>query len=178
MEDFLQYDREYILSGELWRMVTCHFTHTNWHHLLLNLTGALLIYTLFGSLCSFSLWSLSLAGCITTISTGIFLFHPEVEWYRGLSGVLHGLLTVGLLGGIKKGITIYFIGLLAMVGKLISEVTFGSPLETELAIGASVISEAHIYGAVAGSLIFLIFWGWQKSKDLIHPKTDCLFVPK
>ena len=178
VEDLLQYDRANILSGELWRMATCHFTHTNGYHLFLNVTGALLIYTLFGKLCPFPLWAVSIAGCIITISTGFLLFHPELAWYRGLSGVLHGLLAVGLLGGIKKGNKIYSIGLLALAGKIISELTIGSPLKTELSIGAPVISEAHLYGAVTGSLIFFIFWGVVKYKYLIHPKSILFSLQK
>ena len=43
-----EYDRTLILQGELWRLMTGHFAHSNFNHLALNCAGVVLIWALHG----------------------------------------------------------------------------------------------------------------------------------
>lgn len=149
---FLQYDRSLILAGEYWRIITCHFTHTGWPHLLLNMAGALLVFALFFRLYSPLSWLLGSVCCMVGIGLSLLVFSPDLTWYRGLSGLLHGLLLMGLIGGIRKGETFYWVGLLALVGKLAMEQLVGPSGHTVQLIHAPVITNAHLAGVIAGGI--------------------------
>ena len=85
------------------------------------------------------------------------MFHPEIDWYAGFSGVLHGLFAAAALNLVylqknKQG----WILLLLLISKLLWEAFFGPMPGSEDWTGAKVVSEAHFYGAVSGALFFLL----------------------
>ena len=153
----LEYRRDPVLSGEIWRLLSAHLTHLNPAHLLMNLAGLWLIWFLFLSrekvlpLCLI-VWPLLLLGP----SLGLLALQPEITWYRGLSGALHGLLLLALLrqrawrslGG--TGLLILF------AAKLLWEQTFGPAAGSESLIEGRVIVESHLYGSLTGGLIWLL----------------------
>ena len=149
----LQYDRASVLNGEYWRIITCHFTHVGLNHLLLNMVGTILVFSLFFRLYSPLCWLIGASCCIVSIGLSFLLFSPNLEWYMGLSGLLHGLLMMGIIGEIRKGNMIYCIGLLAIVGKIAMEQIVGPSNYTNLFINAFVITSAHLSGAIAGGII-------------------------
>jgi rhomboid family GlyGly-CTERM serine protease len=148
-----QYDRASIIHGELWRAFTCHLTHTGWSHLLLSLSGAILVFALFGALYPPFAWLTGLMGCMAGTSVGLLLFCPGLEWYRGFSGVLHGLLAMGLVGGIKRVGGVYYLGIVALLAKILAEHLLGPSIHTSLLISAPIIKNAHLYGAIAGGVM-------------------------
>ena len=81
-----------VLHGEYWRLLTCHFVHYSAQHLLLNAVGLGLVAALFPREYSLAGWLSILAGSIAAIDLGFVLLEPQLEWYVGLSGVLHGAL--------------------------------------------------------------------------------------
>ncbi len=152
-----EYQRASILNGEYWRIVSGHFTHTQWSHLLLNGLGLALILKLFYPIYSPLYWSLGGSFCLIGIGLSFLLFSPELEWYRGLSGLLHGLLMMAMIGEISRGKRLYYLGLLALVGKVIAEQTTIEAGRLTEFIGATVIFDAHLYGVISGGLVALIF---------------------
>ncbi|MCF6325151.1 MAG: rhombosortase [Gammaproteobacteria bacterium] len=152
---WLRYDREGILDGEVWRIITGHLVHLGWPHLLMNLTGLILIWLLFGHLIKRNSWLIIFIISTIGISAGMMLFNPELKWYVGLSGVLHGMFVAGAIVSIKAGYRAEWLLLLLLTGKLAWEQMVGPlPGSAEFA-GGNVIVDAHLYGAISGLLISL-----------------------
>ncbi len=97
-------------------------------------------------------WWAVLALSTLLIDGGLFFFSPEVQWYVGLSGVLHGIAVAGgfalARGRSRTGVVL--IGIL--VAKLIYEQLFGAvPMSAETVSG-EVIVDAHLYGSIGGGI--------------------------
>lgn len=148
--ELLRYERAAVLHGEYWRLVTGHFVHGSGQHLLLNAVGLGLIAALFPREYSLRGWLLILASSIATIDLGFVLLEPQLEWYVGLSGVLHGALAAGAIGWWKHESKPLALALTAvLVGKLAWEQWHGAlPLSGDM----PVVVDAHLYGAIGGAL--------------------------
>ncbi|MCW8828183.1 MAG: rhombosortase [Gammaproteobacteria bacterium] len=152
----LRYDRDGLARGELWRAVTGHFVHLGWSHLLLNLAGLFLVWLLVGEALSRRGWLLLLSSCSVFLGAALWLFSPLLQWYVGLSGLLHGMLFAGALvqfGGGDRGGAV--LGLLVII-KLLWEQRLGPLPGSESVAGGAVIVAAHLYGTVAGGLFLTV----------------------
>ena len=154
----LEYQRPTLANRELWRLVTGHLVHLGWGHFGMNLLGFLLIWQLFlrPHLTLFSCFFTLILLTICT-SCGLFLFSPEVAWYRGLSGVLHGWLIWALLQELRRHPVSSGLLLSLLVGKLAWEQLLGPVPGSEAVASGQVIVDAHLYGAIAGALL----WGLE-----------------
>lgn len=146
----LRYDRDGILNGQWWRIVTCHLTHLGWSHLWLNLAGLALVFVFFGPLLSARHWLAVTVFCAAATGASLLVFNPDVKWYVGLSGVLHGLFIAGGIADLaaRRKEALIFLALLTV--KLGWEQTMGPMPGSESAAGGPVLVDAHLYGAVAG----------------------------
>ncbi len=150
---WLRYDRDGILSGELWRIITGHLVHLGWSHLLMNVIGLLLIWLLFGHIIKQNSWLIICLVSTLAISSGMLLFNPALQWYVGFSGVLHGMFVAGALVSIKAGYRAELVLLVLLSAKLAWEQMIGPlPGSAEFA-GGNVIVDAHLYGAISGLVI-------------------------
>jgi len=153
----LQYQREAIQDGELWRLISGQLTHLNLPHLLMNLTGLWLIWMMFFTredqlaCCLYRLPAILL---LTTL--GLWLLNPEVTWYRGLSGALHGLLALALLRHWRAQPVFHTLLLALLIGKIAWEQASGPVPTSEAWIRGRVIVDSHLYGTVGGSIIWLL----------------------
>ncbi|MEK7322386.1 MAG: rhombosortase [Pseudomonadota bacterium] len=160
----LRYERAPILAGEVWRLFTGHLVHLSWSHLWLNLGGLALIWFLFRRQLGAGMWWLVLLVSSLAVSSGFLLFDPALEWYVGLSGVLHGLFMAGLIVGLRTGAWSDWLLLSAVVAKLIWEQLYGAlPGSTEAA-GGNVIVDAHLYGAIGGAAVALALRLYRRGK--------------
>jgi rhomboid family GlyGly-CTERM serine protease len=144
-------------------MVTAHLIHAGLAHLLLNLAGLVLVFALFGHLFNLRIWVLSLAACMVGVSAGQLLFCPELQWYRGFSGVLHGFMAVGLIEAIQQNgqhRALGLWGLALLSGKLLVELLLGPTGASMLSLDAPVIVEAHLFGALTGGVIAVLAAGF------------------
>ncbi|MBV1928137.1 MAG: rhombosortase [Gammaproteobacteria bacterium] len=148
-----QYERASILNGEYWRIVTGHFTHTGWNHLFLNVLGLVLVFGTFYRVYSPVCWLLGSAFCLVGVSACFMLFSPSLEWYRGLSGLLHCFLVMGVIGEIRRGKWLYGFGFLAVMGKVFVEFSVGHSGRITGFINADIINDAHLYGAISGGIM-------------------------
>jgi rhomboid family GlyGly-CTERM serine protease len=151
-----RYDRAAILQGEYWRLVSGHLVHASWNHLFENLAGIGLLAALFPRDYSLRHWLLLTLASLVAIDVGFVWNEPQLEWYVGLSGLLHGLLAAGTVAWwrfetkvLATLLTVIFLG------KMGYEQIYGSlPSASEMA----VVSEAHLYGAVGGLVAGLLLW--------------------
>jgi len=153
----LVYQRTLISQGQLWRLFTGHFLHTNGFHLLLNLAALILLWALHGRFYSIKNYSALFFCCAISTSVGIYFYNTELIQYVGLSGVLHGIFVFGAIMDINaKDKT----GYLLFVGvwlKIAHEQIYGASTDVSDLIEASVAVDAHLWGAVGG-LIFTIIY--------------------
>ena len=146
----LRYERSAIQAGEVWRLLSGNLVHLGWEHLLLNLTGLILIWLLFGRLLSTRQWLLVTTISCLAVGLGLLLFNPELDWYVGLSGMLHGLFVTGLLINLRNGYKLEWLLLLAIIAKLAWEQLHGAMPGSAAIAGGAVIVDAHLYGAISG----------------------------
>ena len=164
VREALAYTRHGVAGGELWRLVSGHFVHLGWPHMWLNLAGLALVVWLVGGVFSWVRWLLVLGLTILTIDLGFWFLYPNLAWYVGLSGVLHGLLVGGLLKGVVERDRESMILLGFVLAKLAWEQFSGGPLPgSEATSGGTVIVNAHLYGAVGGALAGTLLWRSARS---------------
>jgi rhomboid family GlyGly-CTERM serine protease len=146
----LRYDRQLILEGEYWRLITGHWVHGSLRHMVLNAAGALVIAFLFLRTYSVAQWLLILAASTLAIDIGFICWEPQLSWYVGASGVLHGALAAGALAWWRVESRVMALALsFIVVGKLAWEHWHGAlPLAGEM----PVIVSAHLYGAIGGTI--------------------------
>ena len=158
LDTALAWERDALIDGEAWRFLTGHFVHLGWSHLLLNLAGLALITWIVGHTWDRLGWLIVSLFSVTVIGAGFLVLNPELEWYVGLSGLLHGLLAAGLIVGIARREAESIVLATLVAGKLAWE-QFAGPLPgSEGASGGAVIVDAHLYGAIGGILAAVAMW--------------------
>jgi rhomboid family GlyGly-CTERM serine protease len=150
--EMLRYDRVWIGQGEAWRLVSGHFVHLGWSHLVLNGVGLLLVWFLIGGAQTMRSWVLIIAVSLASIDIAFWFRHPELYWYVGMSGLLHGLLAAGIVPRLRH-ITLETGVLATLLIAKISWEQFSGPLPgSETTSGGPVVVAAHLYGALGGVL--------------------------
>lgn len=150
--EWLRFERGGIAAGEVWRLLTGHFVHLGVSHTLLNLAGLVLVWVLVGRAYTWRQWLLVTGGSVAAIDLGLWLGSPQLEWYVGLSGLLHGMLAAGIVAGLADRNTEALILAVVVTGKLAWE-QFAGPLPgSEATSGGAVIVDAHLYGVIGGTV--------------------------
>jgi rhomboid family GlyGly-CTERM serine protease len=157
----LPYDRAAILAGgEYARLVTAHFFHYDLAHLAWNLVGLALVAALFAREFDLRGWIVIFVAATVAVDLGFLVLEPQLEWYVGFSGVLHGLMAAGLCAWLWRtpdAITALVAGLFAF--KLGWEHLEGPLPFTASTLAVPVIHQAHTYGAIGGAAAALwILW--------------------
>lgn len=146
----LRFDRGGIATGEAWRLLTGHFVHLGVTHTLLNLAGLVLAWFLVGRAFTWQQWLLVMAGSVAAIDLGLWFGVPQLEWYVGLSGLLHGMLAAGIVAGLADRSPEAFVLAVVVTGKVAWE-QFAGPLPgSEATSGGAVVVDAHLYGVIGG----------------------------
>jgi rhomboid family GlyGly-CTERM serine protease len=153
----LRYERA-LVPAEPWRLLTAHLVHLGWIHLALNIAALAAAWALLGGLLRAGAWSAALLACALGVSAGLWLRHPELVWYVGLSGVLHGLFTVGAVAGLRRAPLFHGLLLAGVVAKVAWEQFTGTGAGTSALIGGAVIVDAHLYGVLAGLALAPLAW--------------------
>lgn len=149
----LEWSRAGIAQGEYWRLLTGHWSHVGLTHLLLNLLGLTLIGALFSHRESIWQWLIALNAIALGVSLSLLWLVDDLGWYRGFSGCLYGLLVYrGIVSlpdrvGFSAAVLV-FTGLKLLADPMIA----GDGLSADW-IGAAVIWQAHIAGAITGAVV-------------------------
>ncbi len=166
-----QYQGDWFQNSEYWRAISGHFTHLGWRHLLLNASGFILIWILYGKLFKASTWLIMFLFISLGISFGFTIFDTDIESYVGLSGVLHGFMAAAVIAGLQQEMktepslfpwesAIMIIGL---SGKIIYEQIIGPVPFTQPASGGDVVVNAHFYGVIIGGLCGLLITAYNRN---------------
>ena len=154
----LQYRREAILGGEIWRAFTAHVVHASNNHLLWDVSALVVIGILFEEALRHRFW-IALPISMVTVSGGLLLAEPNLNAYCGLSGVLNGLWVAGALAaahieeraGHPRLARLYRFALLVLAAKIAFETAMGTTLFTDAeSLGAFPVPLAHMLGALGG----------------------------
>ncbi|MGB0466313.1 MAG: rhombosortase [Pontibacterium sp.] len=153
--EILRFERESVLAGEWYRLISAHFVHTNTVHALMNITALSLIWFLFYPVLRPGQWLLALLICSLSTSLGL-LFFTGYDWYVGLSGVIHGLMLMAFYLDRRLGRGLNVLLIAGLLIKVLYEITIGASRVSQSLISADVIEEAHLYGLLGGILIVLL----------------------
>lgn len=150
VDDLLAYQRQLILEGQWWRLLSGNLLHTNAWHLYMNLAGLWVIVSLHKP--HYDALRLGILFCVLCVmqGLGLLLFYPTLIGYVGLSGMLHGLFTYGAVMDIRQGLKSGYLLLLGVILKVAYEQFFGASSEMTQLINARVATEAHLVGLVSG----------------------------
>ncbi len=148
----LRYDRGAISDGELWRLLTGHFAHLGPAHFALNAAGLALVWLLVGGAYSGLQWAFVAAFAVAAIDLGFWFLDERLAWYVGMSGVLHALLSAGILRQLRE-MPVELGGLGALlVAKIVYEQVAGPLPGSQESAGGDVVVNAHLYGVIGGVL--------------------------
>jgi rhomboid family GlyGly-CTERM serine protease len=151
--ELFRYDRAAIAAGELWRLISGHLVHLGWPHFALNSIGLILVSYLVAAAFSARRWLLIAVTVIAGIDLGFWYLQPQLTWYVGLSGLLHGLLAAGVISGIRNRHVDSWVIAGFLLIKLAYEQLIGPLPGSEGTAGGEVVVVAHLYGAISGAVI-------------------------
>jgi rhomboid family GlyGly-CTERM serine protease len=150
---WLRYERTAVQAGQWWRLVSGQLVHLGPAHLWLNLAGLGLVWVLLLRLHPERHAWRDAVVCALGVGLGLYFFSPEIAWYVGLSGVLHGLVAVAAIAALQRDRREALL-LVALLGaKLWWEQAHGPLPGSAAAVGGRVVTEAHRYGALAGAAL-------------------------
>lgn len=143
---WLELDREAVARGEVWRLLTGHWAHWTADHFLWDSLAFLILAVLCETRISRARLVATVLGSALAVSAGVWIALPEIDRYRGLSGIdsaLFVLLAASLRTPLGR------LALVAFLGKSAWEVWTGSTLFTA-ADGFVPVPLAHLIGGAWG----------------------------
>ena len=149
----LSYNRVALAQGEWWRVLTAHFVHLDAGHAVLNGLGVVLMWALFARDYSPWRWAAIYCGSAIAVSIGLWYANPELQWYVGASGALHGVMAAGTIAHLRRRDLDGWILAIFIVGKLAYEQLSGA---LPFAGTTHTIVDAHLYGALGGVVLALL----------------------
>jgi len=168
----LEYQRNSILGGEFWRALTGHWTHGSIDHLAWDVFAFLALGCAIAARSSrLFAWTVGLSA--VSISTFLLLFAPQWERYRGLSGIDSALFVALAIHLWKdparsraRWVASLALGLFVL--KITAEAALGRALFANDTPGYTVVSSAHLVGALAGVAAAL----WISQANERKPDTE------
>lgn len=147
---FAQYDRGAILRGEVWRLVTGHFSHWSPAHLGYDLFA----FVILGAICECRdrrLFAAAVVVMATAVSLFLLAFRADVELYRGLSAIDSALWMLAVFELRPR-----FAAVLASL--FLAKIVFESRSGAVFVDGITVLPVVHLIGASVG-----IMAAWHRS---------------
>ncbi|GHB74992.1 hypothetical protein GCM10008107_25710 [Psychrosphaera saromensis] len=152
-----------ILNGEVWRLMTGQMLHTNFNHVLLNVSGVALVWALHGEYYNTKHYVVAICISLILVGIGILLFGGNTN-YAGVSGILHTLIVYGAIIDIKKHEKTGWLLLIGITAKVLYELIVGPAQSTKDLIQADVAVEAHLIGCIVGILMGLGYLFFNKAE--------------
>ena len=147
-----------------WRLLTGHLVHLNWLHALVNAAALFIVAPLFARDLNAARQAAVMAFSAIVIGIGLATAYRGIDWYRGLSGVIHALFFAGAAAWLasERSLNLRKVWLPAalLAGgwiKVLAEQPRGDLLPHAEWLGAAVVPQAHLIGAACGTAIGLLF---------------------
>jgi rhomboid family GlyGly-CTERM serine protease len=156
---WLRYDRPDLQAGEGWRLLSAHFVHLDLEHAVLNSLGVVLMWALFARDYTPGRWLAIYLGSASCVGLGLWFFSPQIDWYVGASGALHGVMTAGTLAHLRRRDLDGWILAVFIVVKLAYEQSAGA---LPFAGSPDTVVDAHLYGAIGGVVLALVVTRWNR----------------
>ncbi len=154
-ESAWEFSRPAIAEGEWWRLLTGNLVHISWAHLFFDYAGFVVIWYLFQRQVTFWQWLWVLGISAMAVGLGLWWFNVQLLYYLGISGVLHGMFVFGALTTLRKDKIFAITALFLITLKLLWEQLKGTLSNPEM-VGAPIVVDAHLYGALGGLLAWLL----------------------
>ena len=151
----LRYQRDWLSTGEYWRLFSAHWVHVNWIHFILNAAGLLLCMAIASPRWLIGQWIVYNLVLTLGISVLFSLRNPQLGWYAGYSGVLFGIYLLAAVDLYPREKLIALLLAAAISIKVILEQVSDLKVTSSDLIGTPVIIDAHLYGLVLGLSIAL-----------------------
>jgi rhomboid family GlyGly-CTERM serine protease len=154
----LGWERAAILQGELWRLLSGHLVHFSFSHAGADLLALMAMGTVAEPLAGSRRFAKILAGGAVLMSLGLLALAPELNEYRGASGLAT---LAAALGGVLAwrrhpvSRPMLACAALALASKTLWEAFAHMAAFTDLPAGVAVAWQAHLLGALLG--------GWAAS---------------
>ena len=155
--EYFRYQRDWLQTGQAWRLISAHWVHVGWAHLALNALGLTICVTLTTPDWSLKRWFVQSLVMGLVISLLCTLQNPEIHWYAGFSGVLFGLYFLAAHDLYRRDRLIAVLVASAIVIKVILEQYTSIDLDSSALIGARVVVDAHLYGLLSAIAIALLW---------------------
>ena len=158
----LEYDRAAIATGQVWRILTCHWTHWNLDHLIWDA----LTFVVLGAMCeraSRAAFAWCVVASAVVISGAVWVLLPDMEQYRGLSGIdcaLFALLTAQMWrravdAGQWRTLALLVLLFVALAAKVGFEFVTGTNLFVASGADFVPVPLAHAVGGGVGLIVGL-----------------------
>lgn len=165
--DTLDWSRSHLEQGQWWRAITGHLLHSNTAHLLMNLGGLALIFSIHQPHYRTTTMAPMCIVMALLISLGLWWL-PGTEHYVGLSAILHGLFTWGACKDIATGWRSGYLLLLGVLIKVGWEQISGGSEDIAALIDARVAVESHLLGVLSALLLFGLAWLYRHAARELH----------
>lgn len=163
-QSLLYFNADAIARGDTWRLFTGHLAHADFEHLLWNSLGLAVLGSLIEQHSKAMLCS-ALAAGIAAGSALLMTPFAALDYYCGLSGVLHTLLVVALWLEWQRSRSRLVIAVaLGSVAKTVIEVSHGTSIVTH--ISWPPYAWSHVAGMLGG--VGLV---WLASLQILWMKT-------
>jgi rhomboid family GlyGly-CTERM serine protease len=146
----LRFDRHALAGGQLWRLLTGHLVHLGPSHMLMNLVALAVLAAVLAPWLRARDWIGVTFIAALFIDAGLYWLQPSLQWYVGLSGVLHGYWAAACIYALadraREGMALTAMILL----KLTYEQMLGPIGLTSAIADGPVVIAAHAWGATGG----------------------------
>ncbi|HEY7213638.1 MAG TPA: rhombosortase [Thermoanaerobaculia bacterium] len=155
--ELFEYDRARLAAGEVWRLLTCHFTHWTAEHLLWDL-GTFIALAIGCAPFGLRRLGVTLGAAALAVPLAVWVALPSMVRYRGLSGLdsaLFALLAFAVLATARAEGRPWLVlaaraALAVFAAKLSWELATASPVFVGPGSGFVAVPLAHLAGAACG----------------------------
>lgn len=144
-------------ANQYWRWLTCNFVHFGWVHAVMDAIGFALVSLMLFYFVSIKRYLSLLLFCCLAVGIFISVLSPDILYYAGLSGAIHGLLIAGCFYATNFPVWKRLLVFIITIGKIFQEQLPGfeiNPVNNFMPVPIAV--DAHLIGAIAGLAFFCL----------------------
>ena len=160
LQHMLHYQAGQMPAHFFYLWLTPHLIHLSPSHYLINIASLAVVLLTFRTFFTPVRFFLLFAFSAASVTLGLWCCSPGVTDYVGMSGVIYGILSAGLLWSAKKHPLLSWTAFTLIAGKVVLETFYGPHLSIQASLGETVIVDAHLYGFLSGILFtcFTLFY--------------------